>query len=299
MERDAFRALLDGKPLLLDGGMGSLLIAAGLERGRAPEHWVLERPERVEAAHCAYVEAGSGAVQTNTFGASPPKLAASGLEGRCRDVNRLAVSVAKSAAAGRALVAGDVGPTGLLRPPMGQATEPDFLRAFREQVSALAEAGADFISIETMFDLVEALAALEAAVETGLPVVASMTFEKKKRGFFTIMGNPLLDSLKALESGGADAAGFNCSVTSGVMLEMVREAAPSLGVPLAAQPNAGQPRAVPEGITYDASPEAFAGDLAAMALSGARILGGCCGTDPGFIRRARTALDALSRKTHA
>ena len=188
MEREAFGALLKEGPLLLDGGMGSLLIAAGLEDGRAPEHWVLEHPERVEAAHRAYVEAGSRAIQTNTFGASPPKLAASGLEGRCREVNRLAVSVARSAAAGRALVAGDIGPTGLLRPPMGQATECDFLRAFREQVSAFAEAGADFISIETMFDLVEALAALQVAVETGLPVVASMTFEKKKRGFFTIMG---------------------------------------------------------------------------------------------------------------
>ena len=298
MEREAFRAFLKERPRLLDGGMGSLLIAAGLEPGRAPERWLLEHPDRIRAAHRAYVEAGSDIVQTNTFGASPPKLSASNLAGRCGEVNRLAVALAKEAAGGRALVAGDIGPTGLLRPPVGQAVEDDFIQAFSEQASALAEAGADFISIETMFDLKEALAAVKAARKTGLPVAASMTFEKRRRGFFTIMGDPLVPSLKALAEAGADAVGFNCSVTSHVMLDMVREAAAILDVPLVAQPNAGQPQPGPEGITYNASPDAFAGDLAAMALSGARIVGGCCGTDPSFIKKARAALDAASFKTH-
>lgn len=214
-------------------------------------------------------------------------------------MNALAVAIARRAADPGTLVAGDVGPTGLLRPPVGQSGEEDFLRAFREQVSALAEAGADFIAIETMFDLKEALAAVKAAAETGLPVAVSMTFEKRRRGFFTIMGDALAPALKALEDEGADAAGFNCSVTSDIMLEMVREAAPALSVPVVAQPNAGQPRGGPGGITYDASPGAFAEDLAAMVLSGARLVGGCCGTDPSFIARARAALDATPQSTHA
>jgi len=299
MEREAFLAYLTEKPRLLDGGMGSLLIAAGLEPGRAPERWLLDRPESVRAAHAAYVEAGSDIIQTNTFGASPPKLSASGLGSRCADVNALAVTIAKEAAGGRALVAGDLGPTGLLRPPVGRASDAEFLRAFEEQASALADAGADLLSIETMFDLSEALAAVKAARETGLPVAASMTFEKRKRGFFTIMGDPLVPSLKSLADAGADVVGFNCSVTSEVMLEMVREAAGTLSVPLMAQPNAGQPRQGPDGITYGASPDLFARDLTAMVLAGARIVGGCCGTDPAFIGTTRAALNVALLKAHA
>jgi methionine synthase I (cobalamin-dependent) len=287
---DDFAALLREGVLLLDGGMGSLLIAAGLQQGTAPEAWLFERPEAVLDAHRAYAEAGSDVLHTNTFGGTPPKLKASGLEGRCAVVSRRAVELARQAASGRALVAGDMGPTGLMRPPVGQASEEDYFAAYAEQAAALTDAGADLLSIETQYDLTEALAAVRAAVATGLPVLASMTFEKKKRGFFTIMGDPLSPSLRRLAEAGAHAVGLNCSVTSSVMLEMVLEVLPALTMPLAAQPNAGQPRVTPDGVTYDADPEAFARDLLAMARAGARLLGGCCGTGPAFVREARRLL---------
>jgi methionine synthase I (cobalamin-dependent) len=289
---DGLRALLEPGVVLLDGGMGSLLMAAGLERGRAPEWWNLERPGRVEAAHRGYVEAGSDLVHTNTFGASPPKLQAAGLGGRCREVAAAAVALARNACGPSKLVAGDVGPTGLLLPPVGQASVEEIADAFREQVGALAGAGADLISVETMYDLREALVAVAAARETGLAVVASMTFEARKRGFFTIMGDPLADSLAALAGAGADAVGCNCSVTSSVMVGMVAEARRSVSVPISAQPNAGQPRITPAGPVYDVTPDDFARDLVAMVAAGASLVGGCCGTSPEFIRSARAALDA-------
>ncbi len=293
--------LADGV-LLLDGGMGSLLIGMGLESGRAPETWTTEQPERIARAHRAYLEAGSDVIHSNTFGATPAKLEAAGLGGRCRELNAAAVALARRAAESAksgplALIAGDVGPTGKLLPPMGDASEAQFLAEFREQTAALAEAGADLISIETMYDRREAAAAVAAAVETGLPVIASMTFEARPRGNFTIMGDRIAESLGALADAGAAVIGINCSVVSGDMIAMVREAA-TLGLPVAAQPNAGKPRATAGGVAYDdACPETFARDLVAMVDAGARLVGGCCGTDPEFIRQARQALDR--RRTDA
>lgn len=278
--------------MLLDGGFGSMLIAAGLEAGRAPEWWNLEHPERVGAIHRAYFEAGSDVVHTNTFGANPLRLAAGGLGGRCREINAAAAAIARRSRLGRGLVAGDVGPTGHMLPPLGTATIEEFRAAFREQAEALAAAGVDLISIETMSDLREARAAVEAARATGLAVHASMTFESRPRGCFTIMGDPLVASLRALVEAGADAVGCNCSVTSAAMVAMVAQAAPAVPVPVSAQPNAGAPTVTPDGVVYDASPEAFARDLAAMVDAGASLVGGCCGTTPEFIRRARSVLDA-------
>ncbi len=269
-----------------------MLIAAGLEAGRAPEWWDLEHSDRVEAVHRAYVEAGSDVVHTNTFGANPLRLAAGGLGGRCREVNAAAVAIARRACAGNALVAGDVGPTGHFLPPLGTATVEQLGAAFREQAAALVEAGVDLLSIETMSDLREALAAVAAARSTGLAVHASMTFEARPRGCFTIMGDPLVPSLRALVDAGAEAVGCNCSVTSAAMVAMVLEAAPLVPAPLSAQPNAGQPVVTPEGVAYDADPEAFARDLVAMVEARAALVGGCCGTTPEFIRRARAALDS-------
>lgn len=292
MTPEQLRALIGKRVLVLDGGMGSLLMAAGLERGRAPEWWNVEHPERVEAAHRGYVEAGSDIVHTNTFGASPPKLKTVGLGGRCREINALAVAIARRAVVASTLVAGDVGPTGLTLPPVGRATVEELEEAFREQVAALAEAGVDLISIETMYDLREALAAVAAARTAGLAVLASMTFEARKRGFFTIMGDPLGASLAAMAEAGADAVGCNCSVTSSVMVGMVAEARRSVGAPIIAQPNAGNPRVTPAGTVYDASTDGFARDVLAMAEAGARLVGGCCGTTPEIIARVRAALTA-------
>jgi len=293
MRPTELRELARSRVVLLDGGLGSMLIAAGLEAGRAPEWWNLEHPERVGAVHRAYREAGSDVVHTNTFGANPLRLTAGGLADRCREVNAAAVVIARRACGEACLVAGDVGPTGHMLPPLGTTTVEQLRAAFRDQVEALADAGADLISIETMSDLREALAAVEAAHATGLAVHASMTFEARPRGYFTIMGDPLVPSLKALVDAGADAVGCNCSVTSATMVAMVREATPLVPAPVSAQPNAGKPIVTPDGVAYDANPEAFARDVAAIVGAGASLVGGCCGTTPEFIRQARTVLDTM------
>ena len=291
---DNFLARLQQGPLLLDGGLGSMFIASGLEAGRAPECWTVEHPDRVVAVHRQYVEAGSDVIHTTTFGGSPPKLADAGLEGRCAEINAAAVRLAREATEGHhTLVAGDVGPTGKLFAPMGDATAQQLRDAFGEQMSAMAEAGVDIISIETMYDLREAVAAVEAARETGLPVMACMTFDAKKRGFFTMVGDRLVPALGALRDAGAHAVGCNCSVQPEQMLAMLDEAAAAVDAPLVMQPNAGQPRPTTEGIVYDAEPAPFARDLAEMVRRGARVVGGCCGSTPDFIRAARQALDEL------
>jgi len=164
--------------------------------------------------------------------------------------------------------------------------------AFLEQATALAEAGADLLSIETMYDLREAVAAVRAARTTGLPVLACMTFEARRKGFFTIMGDPLVRSLGVLAGEGADAAGFNCTVTAPTMELMVEACAGETPAPLIAQPNAGQPRVTPEGIVYDADPREIAERLLAMVGRGVRVIGGCCGTGPEMIRLTRRGLAA-------
>jgi 5-methyltetrahydrofolate--homocysteine methyltransferase len=277
--------------VLLDGALGTELIAAGLAAGRAPEWWVIEHPDRIAAVHRAYAEAGADVVQACTFGANPLKLARDGLAGRCAEINAAAVALCREAVDGQALVSANLGPTGELFEPMGTAHADELRASFREQAGLLAEAGVDLITVETMFDLREALLATEEAVAAGLPVLASMTFSARKRGHFTIVGDRIGPSLRALAEAGASAVGFNCSVTSEPMLAMVREAVDGTDVAVMAQPNAGQPRATPEGVVYDAEPEAFARDLAAMVDAGARVVGGCCGTTPEFIRAARKLLD--------
>ncbi len=293
MRPEAFADLLDRGILLLDGGMGSMFIAAGLDAGKAPEWWVVEHPDRIADAHAAYADAGADVVHAVTFGANPVKLAAVGLDDRAEEVNRRAVEIARGAVPGDVLVAGDLGPTGKFFPPMGDATGERLRDAFDRQVGWLADAGVDLISIETMYDLREAEAAVEAAHASGLPVLASMTFDRRKRGFFTLVGDRVVPSLGALRRAGADAVGFNCSVESEPMIDLVREAAAGVDAPLVAQPNAGQPRPTPDGVVYDADPGQFVADLLRMVEVGARIVGGCCGTDPAFIAAARRALDSL------
>jgi methionine synthase I (cobalamin-dependent) len=192
-------------------------------------------------------------------------------------------------------VLADLGPTGQYRPPVGCGDPGAWRAAYSEQAAALAELGVDALHVETMGDLQEARVCLAAAraAAPGLPVLVSLTFDRRRRGFFTMMGDPLVESLAALAREGAAAVGANCSLTSPDMLDLAREALAALAalaIPLVLQPNAGQPRPSPEGLRYDQDPAAFAADQAAAARLGVRLVGGCCGTDPRFIAALRQAL---------
>jgi methionine synthase I (cobalamin-dependent) len=281
-------ALGERRPLVLDGGLGTMLIARGLGRGEPPERWIRERPEELIAVHRAYVEAGSDAVHTNTFGANPLRLRAFGLDAQCDELNQRAVSLAFEAAP--AFVIGDVGPTGEYLPPVGKGDPSAWYDAFYAQGLALSRSGVDGLHVETMSDLREATVALRAlrAAGLGVPIAVSLTFERKRRGFFTVMGNALDHALADLARAGADAVGANCSVSSGDMRELAVAALAALAragldVPLITQPNAGQPRMVDDRLVYDQSPAEFATDVGAIAELGVGAVGGCCGTDPRFI----------------
>jgi len=287
--------LLEPKPILLDGGFGSALIARGLPPGTPPDLWNLERGADVTAVHRSYVDAGSDAVHTNSFGANPVRLAQFGLAGRCEEINRAAVALAR--AAEPRFVIGDVGPGGDYLPPVGRANAGDWRASFERQGRALAEAGVDAFHLETMSDLREALVALEALLDVApaIPVLASMTFDRKKRGFFTVMGDALAPTLGALAAAGASAVGANCSVTSLDMIALMTEAVAGSSVPLVAQPNAGTPEQAADGsFSYGQAPDGFAADMATIGRLGVRAVGGCCGTDARFIAALRAELDRSS-----
>jgi methionine synthase I (cobalamin-dependent) len=285
-----------GPCLLLDGGLGSELIARGLAPGDPPDRWTLERPDEVAAVHRAYVDAGSEAIHANTFGANAARLARYGLADRIAEINRAAARLAR--AAGASYVIADIGPTGEHLPPVGRGDPETWRRQFEEQGRILAQGAAvDAFHVETMTDLREALIALESLREVapGRPVLVSLTFERKKRGFFTIMGDPLAASLARLRDAGAAAVGANCSITSRDMRDLAGEALSSVDAPLVFQPNAGTPERTADGVRYAQDPGEFAEDLAPLASHpGVAALGGCCGTDPRFIAALRARMSALS-----
>jgi len=284
-------ARLEQGVVLLDGGLGSQLIARGLTSGTAPERWNIERPDDVRAVHESYVAAGSDAIHTNSFGGNPFVLEKHGLADQLEAINHAAARLAREATGSERLVAGDLGPSGLLLPPVGTADVGVLEEGFGRQASALAEGGVDYIAIETMMDLEEALAALRgAAAATSLPVTVCMTFDRKKRGFFTMMGNRPAVCVERLAEAGAVAVGANCSVGSEDMLELCGLLLEASEVPVIVEPNAGHPEMEGGRAVYRQTPEDFAADVAEMARRGARVVGGCCGTDDRFIAALKREL---------
>ena len=270
--------------LILDGGMGTMLQARGLPPGAQPELWNLSHPDVIEAVQHEYVLAGSQVLYTNTFGASAVKLRRSGAS--VHDVVTAAVQIARRASGGRALVALDIGPLGELLEPMGQLTFEAAYEYFKELAVAGAEAGADLAVIETMTDLYETKAALLAVKEnTALPVFVTMSFEECGR---TFMGCTVQSMARTLEGLGADAIGVNCSVGPDLMRPVLAELCRATRLPVIAKPNAGLPDPV-DG-SYSMGPKEFASLVAPLADLGVTVFGGCCGTNPDYIRATVAAL---------
>ena len=272
--------------VVFDGAMGTMLLAAGLPTGGTPELWNLEQPDIVEEIHRKYYDAGSDVVHTNTFGGTALKLADKGHADKAEQVNLAAVQVAKKACPKDGFVAGDIGPTGRMLPPVGTATKEELEESFFQQAQALLQGGADLISVETMFSLEESLAAVRAAKKAGdCPVVAAVTYNKTPNGFFTMMGESVAQSAEAFEMAGADVFASNCTLGSSDMLELVRDMKAATGLPVLIQPNAGKPVADDGGPTrYEQTAREFAEDIKRMVDAGADMVGGCCGTNAEFIR---------------
>lgn len=292
---DGLRARLARRHWLVgDGAWGTQLMQRGLPEGRPPEWFALERPEVIEEVARLYVEAGADLVTTDTFGGNAFRLALYGLEGEHGRINRQAVEAVRRAVAGRALVSASVGPSGRLLEPYGDLSLQALERAFAEQIAVLAEAGADLVCVETMSDLDEATAAVRAAKQVAphLPVMATMTFERSRRGFFTVMGTGVEAAASGLAAAGADVIGSNCGTGIEDMVEIARVMAPVSSLPLAFQPNAGLPETCDGVLVYRQTPEQLAARVPELLALGVAIVGGCCGTTPDHVRTLRQAVDA-------
>lgn len=281
--------LKNGEIIISDGALGTMLQAAGLEPGICPETWNIDFPDRIEAIARAYAEAGSEAVETNTFGANRFKLSHYGFQDRVREFNRAAVEITRRAIGPDKIVLGSVGPTGVIL-MMGEVTEIELYDGFKEQVIALAEAGADVICIETMTALDEAILAIRAAREnTDLEIICAMTFDKTIQGDFrTMMGVSPEEMTHALKAAGADIIGTNCGNGMENMIpivEQIRDADPD--IPILVHANAGKPHYHEGKNTFDETPEITASYIPGLIKAGATCIGGCCGTTPDHIAQIR------------
>jgi 5-methyltetrahydrofolate--homocysteine methyltransferase len=287
----AILELAQRKTVIFDGAMGTMLMASGLKTGESPEMWNLEKPLVVLEIHRHYYEAGSHVVHTNTFGGNPVKLSDRGLGEKMESINLEAARIAREACPGGKWVAGDIGPTGKLMRPLGDLDPKRAEEAFERQAEALLKGGVDLLSIETMFSLQEALAALQGAKKLGeIFVIVSLTFNRTKRGLFTMMGEGVSQVVSALKEAGADAVGSNCTLGSKDMIDLTKEMRAATKRPLLIQPNAGKP-VTQQGITtYRQSPVEFAEDGEKIREAGADMIGGCCGTNEKFIRELAKAL---------
>lgn len=295
MARDFTALFRTGEPVVLDGGMGTMLMAAGLLFGDPPEQWNVdpERRAQVAAIHRGYVEAGAQVMLTNSFGGSPFRLKMHGLQDQTFALNRAAAELAKAEAGERAFVAGSIGPSGELFEPMGQLTYEAAVDGFAAQAAGLAAGGVDALWVETMSDLNEVRAAVEGARRAAprLPVVATMTFDT--RGF-TMMGVSPVEAIAALAELDLAALGGNCGNGPDEIEAVVyamHQARPDL--PVVAKSNAGMPQIVDGRTVYGGSPEVMALCARRLRAFGATGIGACCGSTPAHVAAMAEALRTL------
>ena len=287
MDREEFDRLIRGRFVLLDGATGTNLLKRGMPRGASTELWALEHPDIVRNLARDYAEAGSEILIAPTFGANRKRLAEHGAEDRVAEITGPLVAIAKDAA-GSALVAGDMSPTGMIPESIGgEDDEEEIFDIYAEQADALKSAGVDLIVIETMLSVTETVIAAKTALETGLPVLATMTVDQSGHALFD---GTVFDAAEKLAPLGVSAVGINCSsgpdTLSGIILELKKHT----DLPVIAKPNAGIPKVVNGVAEYDMDEEAFVRHMQTLKEDGASLLGGCCGTSPSYIRLMREKL---------
>jgi methionine synthase I (cobalamin-dependent) len=289
MMHSTLEKLLAAGTVATDGAWGTQLQQRGLPLGACPDAWNLTQPERVEQVARAYVEAGSQVILTNTFGSNRFILARHELADRVAAVNEAGVAISRRAAAGRAPVFASMGPSGVVL-MMGDVGEDQLRAAFAEQAQAMATAGADGIVVETMSDPAEAALAVAAAAETGLPVVACMTFDSGAKKDRTMMGTTPEQAAEQLLSAGADLLGANCGQGIAGFVEICRRLHAATQRPVWIKANAGLPEMHEGQTVYSQTPAEFAAYVPALVEAGAGLIGGCCGTTPEFIAAVRGKL---------
>ena len=283
--------LAAGDVLISDGGTGTYLQQHGLEPGGCPEEFNVSHPEVVRGMARGYFEAGSDMVLTNSFGGSIFMLGKYGHGDRVREFNLLAAEHARSQAPPGRYVVGSVGPTGEFLEPLGTVSASEMYDAFADQITALADGGADGVVVETKTALEEVTLAIKAAKEnTDLTVMATMVFDKGPRGYFTMMGVTPEAGLDGMIEAGADVVGTNCGNGIDNMVEVAKAMRQETDGYLLVHSNAGIPAMKGGQIIYPESPEYMAERFKQLADIGVDIIGGCCGTGPEHIRALVQAL---------
>ena len=282
MTKEQFRKLTENI-LLLDGATGSNLMASGMPRGICTETWVIEHKEIFQELQRAYIAAGSQVIYAPTFGGNRINLAKHGLTDRIKEINRTLVGYSRELAGDGVYVAGDITTSGSFITADGDYTYDDAFKMYQEQVKILADAGIDLIAAETMINIEETLAAVDAANSVcDLPIMCTMTVEADGSIF---SGGNAIEAAVSLEAAGADAVGINCSVGPDQLVSVVRSIKENVSIPVIAKPNAGMPTIDDRGnAVYSMNPEDFASYMKILIENGASVVGGCCGTTPAFIR---------------
>ena len=291
--------LFQGKTVLCDGAMGTMLYSCGIFINRCYDELNVAQPDIVRGVHEQYLQAGAEVIETNTFGANAYRLEHYGLTDKVRAFNLAGATLARQCVAAmaekqgtRAYVAGAVGSLGVHLEPLGRVSSADAKAAFAEQIAALAEGGVDLLIAETMMSVAEAEQAVKAAREVApqLKIAVLMTVNEDGN---CLDGASPEEAAKRLAAAGADAVGCNCSVGPATVLSVIERMRLVTDLPLVAMPNAGMPRNVEGRNIYMTSPEYMASFARKFIRAGASWVGGCCGTTPAHIRAMRGALRAL------
>ena len=296
-----FLERLSERPLLGDGAMGTMLYARGVALDACFDVLNLNDPKIVQGIHSEYIQAGADWIETNTFGANRFKLAAHGLSAKVRDINLRGAKLARDVreTMGRdVFVLGSVGPLGKYLAPLGSITSEEARAAFLEQAEGLLEGGVDAFVVETFSDLTEMRLAVEAIrAITDLPIVTQVAFTQDR---VTFLGQAPAEVVRTLRGLPVQAVGANCSVGSSTLFDVLEQMLPEAGgLPVAIQPNAGLPSRVGERLIYVSSPAYMAEYAARMIASGARMVGGCCGTNAEHIRAMRAVVDRHAPRSGA
>jgi len=288
-----FLERLSERPLLGDGAMGTMLYARGVPLDACFDVFNVNEPKIVQAIHAEYIQAGADWIETNTFGANRFKLAVHGLSARVREINLRGAKLARDVreTMGRdVFVLGSLGPLGKYLAPLGSITPEDARAAFLEQAEGLLEGGVDAFVVETFSDLIEMRLAVEAIrAITDLPIVTQVAFTQD---LVTFLGHTPTEVVRTLRGLPVQVIGANCSVGSSTLFDVLEQMLPEAGgLPIAIQPNAGLPSRVGERLIYISSPQYMAEYAARMIGAGARMVGGCCGTNAEHIRAMREVVD--------
>ena len=285
MTKEEFQKLTE-KVTLLDGATGSNLFVMGMPRGICSEDWILDHPDVLIELQKDYVEAGSQILCAPTFGANRFNLSSYGLGAQVEEMNHELVKISKKAVDGKAYVAGDVTAIVKMIGMSPEATYEKAMERYKEQMRYLVDAGVDVILMETMTSMDEAMAALEAAQQVcDLPVLCSMTIDADGSIY---AGGHIFEAAETLQEMGADAVGINCSVGPEQLVSIVEGLNQRLHIPMIVKPNAGMPKISDTGeASYDMTPERFGKSMKVLLEKGAKIVGGCCGTTPDYIRELK------------